>query len=215
VQPRPVGPPPRRFNSTDAPQTLAELLTRPGIVETSVLRSSFGLMAIHGGGLEVMTDVIAAAAAEQAGASYYGVLHPDDGDHHLPSVRYDRSESPALHEFLDHVDAVIGVHGYGLEDHWTSLLVGGANRQLAATVAEAIGQRLDGYELVTDLQRIPPRLRGTDPRNPVNVPRDGGVQLELPPRVRGISPLSPPPGADGLSPPTRALIEGLAAVASR
>jgi phage replication-related protein YjqB (UPF0714/DUF867 family) len=214
VQQRRLGSPRRRLNGADAPQTLAELLRRPGIVEMCVLRSSFGLMAIHGGGLEAMTDVIAADAAERAGASYYAVLHPDDVDHHLPSVRYDPAQSPALRQFLDHVEVVVGVHGYGLEDHWTSLLVGGGNRTLARIVAAEIELRLYGYEVVTDLRRIPPQLRGVDLRNPVNLPRGGGVQLELPPRIRGISPYSPPPGADGLSPPTRALIEGLAEVAS-
>ena len=67
------------------------------------------------------------------------------------------------------------------------------------------------YEVVTELDRIPVELRGLSARNPVNLPRNRGVQLELPPRVRGLSPLSPPPGDDGLSPPTRALIEALAA----
>ena len=42
-----------------APTTLTELLARPDVVEQCELRSSFGLLAIHGGGLEQMTDVIA------------------------------------------------------------------------------------------------------------------------------------------------------------
>ncbi len=75
--------------------------------------------------------------------------------------------------------------------------------------------RLPDYDVVTDLDRIPVELRGLSVRNPVNLPTNDGVQLELPPRVRGLSPLSPPPGDDGLSPPTRALIEALAAVVER
>ena len=80
-------------------------------------------------------------------------------------------------------------------------------------LAGELAPRLPGYELVTDLDEIPAELRGSSPHNPVNVPAAGGVQLELPPRVRGLSPFSPPPGPDGFSPPTRQLIDGLAAVA--
>jgi phage replication-related protein YjqB (UPF0714/DUF867 family) len=76
-----------------------------------------------------------------------------------------------------------------------------------------LAARLDGYEVVTDLDDIPRELRGMHPVNPVNRPSGGGVQLELPPRVRGLSPLSPPADDDGLSPPTRAVIDALAAAA--
>ena len=206
---------PRAFDRVDGPRTLAELLARDDVAEHCELRSTFGLMALHGGGLEVMTDTIAATAAELAGASYYGVLHADDVDHHLASVRYRTAESAALAAFVDHVDVAVSIHGYGREGRWTSILVGGSNRVVAAALAAEAAARLPDYELVTDLERIPPALRGLSELNPVNLPRAGGVQLELPPRVRGLSPLSPPPGDDGLSPPTRALIEALAAIALR
>jgi phage replication-related protein YjqB (UPF0714/DUF867 family) len=197
------------------PRTLTELLARPDVVEQCELRSTFGMMAIHGGGLEVMTDVIAAAAAESAGASYYAVVHPDDVEHHLSSLRYRVEESAALTAFVDHVDVVVSLHGYGREGSWTSILAGGRNRRLATTVAAEVATRLPDYEVVTDLAGIPVELRGLSVGNPVNLPANQGVQLELPPRVRGLSPLSPPPGDDGLSPPTRALIEALAAVVER
>jgi phage replication-related protein YjqB (UPF0714/DUF867 family) len=35
------------------------LLRVPGVTESGVLRSRFGFLAIHGGGLEKVTDVIA------------------------------------------------------------------------------------------------------------------------------------------------------------
>jgi phage replication-related protein YjqB (UPF0714/DUF867 family) len=203
----------RVFDRQDEPRTLTELLARPGVAEQCELRSAFGLMAIHGGGLEQMTDVIAAAAAELAGASYYAVVHPDDVDHHLSSLRYRPAESAALAAFVDHVDVAVSIHGYGREGSWTSILAGGGNRRLAAAVAAEMADRVPGYDVVTELSRIPVELRGLSAHNPVNLPRWGGVQLELPPRVRGLSPLSPPAGADGFSPPTRALIEALAAVA--
>jgi phage replication-related protein YjqB (UPF0714/DUF867 family) len=157
--------------------------------------------------------VIAAAAADQAGASYYAVIHPDDVDHHLPSVRYWPEESATLQAFVDHVDVVVSIHGYGREGRWTSILAGGRNRRLAAAIAADANRRLPDYDVTTDLRRIPRELRGLNGRNPVNLPRFCGVQLELPPRVRGLSPLSPPPDDDGLSPPTRALIDTLVAVA--
>lgn len=199
--------------STDGagPQSLSELLGEAGVVETSRLRTRFGFMAIHGGGLEQMTDVIAERAADEAGASVYVLRHPDRYRYHLPSARFDPAESAALAEFLDHVDVVVSLHGYGRIGRSTELLAGGGNRVLAFHVAQHI--RLPGYEVVTLLDAIPTELRGLHPDNPVNRVRGGGTQLELPLRVRGLSPRSPLPGPDGLSPVTAGLIDGLVAAA--
>lgn len=197
------------------PQTLAELLATPGVAETVEVRSRFGFMAVHGGELEEMTDVIASAAADAADASLYTVRHPADLDHHLPSIRFLTEGSDRLERFLDHVDVVISIHGYGRPGRWTDVMVGGASRSLAAEIGDRFAQDLDGYRWITDLDDIPRPLRGMHPDNPVNRPTHAGVQLELPPRLRGLSPLSPPPGPDGLSPPTRALIDALADVARR
>lgn len=204
---------PRRDSQTagPAPQTLAELLAEPGVVEQSTLRSRFGFLAIHGGGLEQMTDVIAARAADAAGASVYTVHHPDSYPHHLASARYDPADSATLAEFLDHVDVAVSLHGYGRIGRSTQLLVGGRNRLLANHLARHI--RIPGYQLITDLPAIPRELRGQHQDNPVNRPRGGGAQLELSARVRGISPRSPLPGDDGLAPPTSALVQGLVAAA--
>jgi phage replication-related protein YjqB (UPF0714/DUF867 family) len=193
------------------PQSFSELLDQPGVIEESRLRSRFGFLAIHGGGLEQMTDVIAERAAGAADASVYVVRHPDRYPHHLPSSRFRAEESPTLAEFLGHVDVVISVHGYGRIGRSTQLLAGGRNRELAAHLAWHV--ELPGYHLVTDLDAIPPELRGVHRDNPVNRVPGGGVQLELSPRVRGISPRSQPPGDDGLSPVTSALVRGLAAAA--
>jgi phage replication-related protein YjqB (UPF0714/DUF867 family)/gamma-glutamylcyclotransferase (GGCT)/AIG2-like uncharacterized protein YtfP len=193
------------------PQSLSELLDQPGVIEESRLRSGFGFLAIHGGGLEQMTDVIAERAADGANASVYLVRHPDHYPHHLPSSRFRAEESPTLAEFLDHVDVAISLHGYGRIGRSTQLLAGGGNRELAAHLARHV--KLPGYHLVIDLGAIPPELRGVHRDNPVNRVRGGGVQLELSPRVRGISPRSQLPGDDGLSPVTSALIQGLAVAA--
>ncbi|WP_445163674.1 poly-gamma-glutamate hydrolase family protein [Mycobacterium sp. Dal123C01] len=206
--PRPAS---ARSASGPGPQSLSELLSQPGVNEVSQLRSRFGFMAIHGGGLEEMTDVIAERAAEAAGASVYLVRHPDRYPHHVPSARFDPAQSPRLAAFLDHVDVAVSLHGYGRIGRSTQLLAGGRNRALADHLARHI--QLNGYQVVTDLDDIPHELRGLHPDNPVNRVRDGGTQLELSVRVRGISPRSPLPGADGLSSVTSALVHGLAAAA--
>ena len=204
-------PRPRSRPTTPAPQSLSELLSEPDVVETSLLRSRFGFLAIHGGGLEEMTDVIAERAADAADASVYLVRHPDRYPHHLSSARFQRAESARLAEFLDHVDVAVSLHGYGRIGRATQLLAGGGNRVLAAHLSDHLD--MPGYHVVTDLDEIPVELRGLHPQNPVNQTRDGGTQLELPTRVRGISPRSPLPGDDGLSPVTSALVQGLAAAA--
>ncbi|SRX93825.1 hypothetical protein MSP7336_02069 [Mycobacterium shimoidei] len=202
---------PAASSTSPAPQSLSELLADGGVLEASRLRSRFGFLAIHGGGLEEMTDVIAERAADAADASVYLVRHPDRYPHHLWSARFCPEESARLAEFLDHVDVTVSLHGYGRIGRGTQLLAGGRNRALAAHVAEHLD--LPGYQVVTDLDQIPVELRGLHPNNPVNRTRSGGTQLELPTRVRGISPRSPLPGDDGLPPVTSALVQGLVAAA--
>lgn len=207
----PASWPHRDITDTPAPQSLSELLTDPDIVESSTLASRFGFLAIHGGGLEQMTDVIADRAARASGASLYMVRHPDRYPHHLSSRLYRPAESEQLAAFLDHVDTVISLHGYGRIGRSTQLLAGGGNRDLAAHLARHL--QVPGHHVVTDLEAMPRELRGLHPDNPVNLPRGGGVQLELPSRVRGTSPRSGLPDADGITPATAALIDGLSAAA--
>jgi phage replication-related protein YjqB (UPF0714/DUF867 family) len=190
---------------------LRELLAVPGVVECVELRGSVGLMAFHGGALERMTDVIADAAAARCGASTYVIRQPEDHREHLPSHVYDPAESPGLAAFLGHVDVAIALHGYGRQGRFMSMLAGGANRELAGHLAASVRDHLPEYEVIEDLEDIPRELRGLNPRNPVNLPRLGGVQLELPPRVRGLGPYwGDLEGAPGLRPHTEALIAGIA-----
>ena len=107
----------------------AELLAHPGVEERCELAGRFGFLAFHGGSLEVGTDVIAAAAAREAGASLYVVRQPDDLRWHVPSVEFDPEVSPALARFIAHVDVGVAVHGYGRENMFTTLLLGGRNRR--------------------------------------------------------------------------------------
>jgi phage replication-related protein YjqB (UPF0714/DUF867 family) len=198
-------------STTSGPQSLSELLAEPGVTETSVLRSPFGFLAIHGGGLEQMTDVIAERAADAAGASVYLIRHPDRYPHHLPSARFRAEGSARLAEFLDHVEVAVSLHGYGRLGRSTQLLAGGGNRTLAEHLARHID--VPGHQVITDLDAIPSELRGLHRDNPVNRVRGGGAQLELSPRVRGLGPRSPMAGEDGLSHATSALVNGLTAAA--
>jgi phage replication-related protein YjqB (UPF0714/DUF867 family) len=192
----------------------AALLKRPGVQEVSELRGRVGFMAYHGGALEAMTDVIARRAAERAGASCYSVIQPPGMRDHLPSIQVSPDESAALAEFVDHVDIVITVHGFGRRGLFGSLLLGGANRGFAHHVGGALRRSLPAYDVRTDIDAIPKPLRGLHPANPVNLPRQAGVQVELPPRVRGSSPLWWDWEGPGLTPHTESLIDGLAHAAS-
>jgi phage replication-related protein YjqB (UPF0714/DUF867 family) len=188
---------------------LRDLLAHPGVEEVLEVRGRFGFMAFHGGSLEERTDLVARTSAERAGASYYGVHQPAGLRQHVPSHRFTADQSQSLAEFLDHVDVVITVHGYGRRGLFTTMLLGGTNRDLAAHVAPHLRRALPAYLVEDDIEQIPKELRGLHPKNPVNAPRNGGVQLELPPRVRGTSPLwwdweGPHP-----TPHTAALIDGL------
>jgi phage replication-related protein YjqB (UPF0714/DUF867 family) len=188
----------------------ADLLTAPGVEEIVALRGPVGFMAYHGGALEAMTDVIAAAAAERSGASLYAVIQPDGMREHLASTKIRPAESPPLAAFLDHVDVVVTIHGFGQRGLFGSLLLGGSNRRFAEHFGATLRRWLPAYDVVTDLERIPTQLRGLHPANPVNLPRHGGVQIELPPRVRGSSPMWWDWEGPGLTPHTTALIDGLA-----
>jgi phage replication-related protein YjqB (UPF0714/DUF867 family) len=187
----------------------ATLLQTPGVREVSELRGRVGFMAYHGGALEAMTDIIATRAAERAGASLYAVIQPDGMREHLPSIQVRPAESEQLATFIEHVDIVVTVHGYGRRGLFSSLLLGGGNRDFAEHVGHALRRTLPAYDIRTDVDEIPEPLRGLHRHNPVNLPRDGGVQIELPPRVRGSSPLWWDWEGPGLTPHTESLIDGL------
>lgn len=197
-----------------SPTPFADLLSVDGVEERLELRGPFGFMAYHGGSLEEMTDVVASAAAERSGASYYGVLQPPGFTRHIPSHHVSPDESPTLRRFLDHVDTVITIHGFGRHGMWTTLLLGGQNRELAEHVAEQLRPALPGYTMETRVDEMPKELRGMHHRNPVNLPLHKGVQIELPPRVRGRSPVWRGWAGPGLTPHTEGLIDGLVSAAT-
>lgn len=193
---------------------LADLLSYDDVHEESTLRSTFGFMAFHGGALEEVTDIVASRAAERAGASYYGIRLPDNLEWHIPSHRVTADQSPALAQFLDHVQILVTVHGFGRAGYFTSLLLGGRNRRLASHLGETLRRHLPAYRIIDEIDDIPENLRGLHQDNPVNVVPHAGVQLELPPRVRGSSPLWWDWEGPGLTPHTEALIDALVESAS-
>jgi phage replication-related protein YjqB (UPF0714/DUF867 family) len=189
----------------------ADLLATPGVDEQLVLRGELGVMAYHGGSLEETTDVVAAAVAERTGSSYYAVLQPPDLNWHIPSHHVRGEHSRALQQFFDHVHTVVTIHGFGRRGYFASLLLGGRNRALAEHLGSHLRAALPAYDVITDLEQIPRELRGQHEHNPVNVPTNAGVQIELPPRVRGSSPLWADWEGERPVPHTRALIDGLVA----
>jgi phage replication-related protein YjqB (UPF0714/DUF867 family) len=201
--------------SGQKPSRFAELLARPEVEERSVLRSRFGFMAFHGGNLERMTDEIAEVAATRAGASSYVVIQKHPLREHLPSTEVRPDQSVILKGFLQHVEVVIALHGYGRNDMWKTVLLGGRNRDLATALAIRLRADLPYFVFDDDLASIPTDLCGQHILNPVNAPPLHGVQVELPPRIRGLTPhASTMDRVDGRIEWTNQLIDGLVAVAT-
>jgi phage replication-related protein YjqB (UPF0714/DUF867 family) len=166
---------------------LEELLSCRGVAEDIELRSRFGFMAFHGGSLETQTDVIAAEAAQKSEASFYAIRQPPNLRWHIPSSLFRAEESAKLQAFFKGVDVVVTVHGFRRKAFPRHVMLGGRNRTLAAHLAQTLRSKLPCAVVVDDLSKIPPSIRGIHPENPVNVPRLGGVQLELSPLLRAQS----------------------------
>ena len=165
---------------------LRDFLARSEVDEHCELRGRFGVMSYHGGNLERSTDAVASEVARRTGSSYYGVTQAPPHRHHIPSTAFDPGDSAALGEFFERVGVVMTIHGYGRPDRLSHhLLLGGRNRDLARHVAAHLRAGLSSrYLVLDDLEAIPKELRGQHLRNPVNLPPEQGVQIELPPTLR-------------------------------
>ena len=197
-----------------------ELLDHPDVEEVVVLRGHdrprevrLGFMAYHGGGLEEMTEVVAQRAAAASDASYYGVHQPRGMERHIPSIEVSPDASENLRAFLDHVNVVVTIHGYGRQGYYSTLLLGGQHREFARHIGAHLRRFLPAYRIIDEVDDIPKELRGMHPRNPVNLPPARGVQIELPPRVRGTTPMFWDWEGPALTPHTQSLVDGLAAAA--
>jgi phage replication-related protein YjqB (UPF0714/DUF867 family) len=199
-------PPPTR---TPQQVDLREVLAIPGVTEECLLRSRVGIMALHGGSQDRGTDYIARQTAERSGSSYYAIIQPKAVRVHLTSRLHDPEHSPALRAFLDHVHIAISIHGFGRDGFalWvdpslgpvvdlygpavrgaqtgplTGIIVGGLNTRLTARARALLHDVIEGYHVADERLRL-----GFHPKNPVNLPRRHGVQIELPPGLRGIGP---------------------------
>jgi phage replication-related protein YjqB (UPF0714/DUF867 family) len=115
-----------------------------------------------------------------------------------------------MRAFLDHVEIVISVHGFGRDGFalWIDpgrglvvepygpelrgsqtgplrgIILGGLNADLLDNTRQVLHGRFAGYHLADERVRL-----GFHPDNPVNRPPAHGVQIELPPGLRGIGDL--------------------------
>ncbi len=160
---------------------LGELISTVGVQEVYRPGGAVGVMAIHGG-LEEGTATMAVAVAEATGASLYTVVQPESLWWHIPSIRFDPAESRALASFIGSVRTALSLHGYGEPGLESTALLGGKNRSLAVLIHAELAKR--GVESLVELDAIPKRLRGVHRLNPVNLPPEAGVQVELPMDLR-------------------------------
>jgi phage replication-related protein YjqB (UPF0714/DUF867 family) len=182
-------------------------------------------MALHGGSQDRGTDQIARRAADRCGASYYAIVQPQRLRVHLTSRLHNPEHSVLFSRFLAHVRVAISVHGFGRDSFavWvdptrglviepygparlnqqqnalTGIIVGGLNEGLVRQARTLLTAHLPGFTAADERIRL-----GFHPENPVNLPPEKGVQIELPPGLRGI-------GAYGehLTPDPASVPEGL------
>lgn len=160
-----------------------ELLAHPDVTTTTLLASELGVLAYHGG-VEPGTLEVATTVARRTGASLYAVRQPELLRWHVASTAVDPAHCPNLTAFLGRVRVVLSIHGYRRRSAPWEILLGGRNRDLAGAVAAALRAHCDDVVVVDTVEDIPPALRGLHPANPVNLPADAGVQIELPFRLR-------------------------------
>ena len=185
------------------------------------MRSSVGFMALHGGSQDRGTDHLASAAAERSGASYYAIVQPSGLRVHLTSRLHNPDHSEVLRAFLQHVKIAISIHGFGREGFslWVDpergpvieaygpalkgaqsgplrgIIIGGRNKELLQIARRLFHDRFAGFHVADERVRL-----GFHPDNPVNLPSEHGVQIELPPGLRGIGDLGDhlEPNEDGV-----------------
>ncbi|MEV6056624.1 poly-gamma-glutamate hydrolase family protein [Streptomyces sp. NPDC052107] len=171
------------------------------MVATLVPGSEIGLLALHGsneGGTAELADLVARrCGATSLVFTQPGVRRPV----HIPSPRMAADHCALLREFLDRVSVTVSLHGHMRPDAPHTIFLGGGNRSAARVLAEALAAGAPQFPAVTDLAAVPRALRGVHPRNPVNLSRLGGVQVELPllARTSGGSDIPPGPVADALT----------------
>ncbi|KUN84129.1 hypothetical protein AQJ66_16515 [Streptomyces bungoensis] len=170
---------------TDGTSGISETVTIEGaeFLASLTLRSDVGLLALHGS-TEGGTAELAQEVAARTGATALVFTQPAGPPVHIPSPRMAVPHCGALKTFLSHVTLTVSLHGHLRPTATRAIFLGGTHRAAALTLAAALVRLAPAFDAVTDLDAIPPGLRGLHPRNPVNLTRAGGVQLELPLRAR-------------------------------
>ncbi|WP_324785866.1 poly-gamma-glutamate hydrolase family protein [Streptomyces sp. H51] len=175
--------------------------------------SRVGLLALHaaneGGTAELAESLAARCGATSLVFGQPGARRPV----HIPSPRMAVDHCALLRDFLRHVSVTVSLHGHLRAAAPRTVFLGGGNRSAARLLAFALRALRPEFETVTDLAEIPRGLRGLHARNPVNLTRGGGVQVELPllartrrPDRRAGAPDTPPEAvADALAEGVRLL----------
>lgn len=182
------------------------------MVATLVRGGDIGLLALHGA-IEGGTAELADLVARRCGATSLVFTQPGARRPvHIPSPRMAVDHCALLREFLSLVSLTVSLHGHMRPQAPRTVFLGGGNRGAALVLARELTALAPGFEVVTDLAAIPAALRGTHPRNPVNLARGGGVQVELPLLARTRSPVK----RDGVpDEPPRPVLDALAAGVGR
>ncbi|MFI8349322.1 poly-gamma-glutamate hydrolase family protein [Streptomyces sp. NPDC085596] len=177
---------------------------------TLTLGAPVGLLALHGG-VEGGTAELATEVATRTGATLLTFTQPTGPPTHIPSTRM--SPCAPLTTFLSHTTLTISLHGHNRRATPRTIYAGGSNRPAARVLAAALSDSAPAFSTITTLSDIPHPLRGLHPDNPVNLTRDGGVQLELPVLARTTHPaptdpeVPPEPVVEGIEAGVRALME--------
>ncbi|MFR0355821.1 poly-gamma-glutamate hydrolase family protein [Streptomyces sediminimaris] len=162
--------------------TRTELVEIEGVrlLATLTTGGEVGLLALHGSN-EGGTAELARSVAERCGATSLVFTQPGVPEPvHIPSPRMAVEHCALLRVFLSRVTLAVSLHGHMRPATPRSIFLGGTNRPAAHLLASGLSALRPRFDPVTDLAEIPAALRGVHARNPVNLPRRGGVQVELP-----------------------------------
>lgn len=128
------------------------------------------VFAVHGGDIELATSRLARRTAGRDFNLYLfnGWLGGDSGRLHVTSTRFADPAALALSS-----SSILGLAFHAQADRGAWVCVGGSNTRAAQLVTRRL---LDaGFEAETPCRRLP----GTSPKNIVNRPALGGVQVEV------------------------------------
>lgn len=176
------------------------------LVATLVPGGPVGLLALHASN-EGGTAELAGTVARRCGATSLVFTQPDTRRPvHIPSPRMAVDHCALLRAFLSRVALTVSLHGHMRPGAARTVFLGGGNRDAALVLARELGAHAPGFRVVTHLPEIPAALRGLHPRNPVNLTRLAGVQVELPLLARtsgpneqdGVPDVPPPPVVEAL-----------------